>query len=165
MGRAMLSTSRKLWIAGLLALVGLVTLLEWRSHWRHIASDCAPKKTPQISNTPLAQQAQAFFWREFHAGHYEQIPEILRLLTAAYLEQPRDPKLPLLLAHSHLWKLSERARTDGRDPRITEHAILAEKYFHIPPNYVVEDTTTHRNPPEVRICRLRNQSAVGNRPP
>jgi hypothetical protein len=125
----MLSTQRKLWIVALLALVASITLLEWRSHWRHVAIAGAPQKTPQVSSTPLAQQAQSFFWREFHAGRYEQIPEMLRLLTAAYLEQPRDPKLPLLLAHTHLWKLTERARTDGRDPRVTEHAILAEKYF------------------------------------
>lgn len=125
----MLNMRLKLSVLVILALVGLVALIEWRSHWRHIAVASAPQKTPQVSDTPLAKQAQAFFWREFHAGHYDQIPEMLRLLTAAYLEQPRDPKLPLLLAHTHLWKLSERARTDGRDPRITEHAILAEKYF------------------------------------
>jgi hypothetical protein len=29
----------------------------------------------------------------------------------------------------------------------------------------VERVTAHRKPPEVRICRLRNQSAVGTRPP
>jgi len=125
----MLNTRLKQLILVILALVGLATLVEWRSHWRHIAVAIAPQKTPQVSDTPLAKHAQAFFWQEFHAGHYEQIPEMLRLLTAAYLEQPRDPKLPLLLAHTHLWKLAERTRTDGRDPRITEHAILAEKYF------------------------------------
>jgi hypothetical protein len=37
--------------------------------------------------------------------------------------------------------------------------------WHIPPNYVVEDATAQRKPPEVGICRLRNQSPVGNRPP
>jgi hypothetical protein len=37
--------------------------------------------------------------------------------------------------------------------------------LQIPPDYVVEDATAHRKPPEVRICRLRNQSAVGTRPP
>lgn len=125
----MLTPSRKLLALALLALLGLALLLEWRSHWRHIAVATASQKTPQVSSTPLAQKAQAFFWREFQAGRYNQIPEILRALTAAYLEQPRDPKLPLLLAHTHLWKVSERARTDGRDPRITEHLILAEKYF------------------------------------
>src|SRR5262249_36919633 len=37
--------------------------------------------------------------------------------------------------------------------------------FHIPLDLVVECVTTQRKPPEVRICRLRNQSAVGTRPP
>ena len=37
--------------------------------------------------------------------------------------------------------------------------------FHIPPNLVVECVPTHRKPPEVRICRLSIQSAVGTRPP
>src|SRR5712691_4354987 len=32
-------------------------------------------------------------------------------------------------------------------------------------HYVVEAVTADRKPPEVRICRLRNQSAVGTRPP
>src|SRR2546427_3557620 len=36
--------------------------------------------------------------------------------------------------------------------------------FTAHPNYVVEDATAQRKPPEVRVCRLRSQSAVGNRP-
>src|SRR3954471_10463388 len=39
------------------------------------------------------------------------------------------------------------------------------KKGHIPPNYVVKRGIAHRKPPEVRICRLRNQSLVGTRPP
>ena len=38
-------------------------------------------------------------------------------------------------------------------------------FFHIPPNYVVERVTAQRKPPEVTICRLRNQSRVGTVPP
>ena len=63
----MLKPSRVLVIVGL-ALIGLLLLVEWRSHWRHIAVAMAPEKTPQASNPPLALQAQALFWREFHAG-------------------------------------------------------------------------------------------------
>src|SRR6266851_4491920 len=36
---------------------------------------------------------------------------------------------------------------------------------HIPPDLVVEPVTAHRNPPEVRIWRLSNQSRVGTVPP
>ena len=41
---------------------------------------------------------------------------------------------------------------------------LSEK-THTPPDLVVRDVTAHRKPPDVRICRLRHQSAVGTRPP
>jgi hypothetical protein len=51
------------------------------------------------------------------------------LLTAAYLENPNDPRLALLLAHTHLWKVSERARLSPVPPEITDHLILAERYF------------------------------------
>src|SRR3989442_15403550 len=37
--------------------------------------------------------------------------------------------------------------------------------FHIPSNLVVECVTAYRKPPDVRICRLRNQSRVGTFPP
>src|SRR5262245_7286303 len=38
-------------------------------------------------------------------------------------------------------------------------------FYHIPPDLVVECGTAHRKPPDVRICRLRNQSRVGTFPP
>src|SRR5215475_9231207 len=36
---------------------------------------------------------------------------------------------------------------------------------HIPSDLVVACVPAHRKPPDVRICRLRHQSAVGTRPP
>jgi putative transposase len=44
-------------------------------------------------------------------------------------------------------------------------ALCTFHIMHIPSDLVVECVTTHRKPPEVRIWTLRNQSAVGNRPP
>jgi hypothetical protein len=38
-------------------------------------------------------------------------------------------------------------------------------FYHIPSLLVVECVTTHRKPPEVRICKLSIQSAVGTHPP
>src|SRR5262249_33854163 len=49
--------------------------------------------------------------------------------------------------------------------RLRSQQKLLGKIFHIPPNYVVEDGTTQRKPPEVRIWTLRNQSRVGTCPP
>jgi hypothetical protein len=43
--------------------------------------------------------------------------------------------------------------------------LIPPAMLHIPPNLVVRSITAHRKPPEVRICRLRNQSRVGTVPP
>jgi hypothetical protein len=52
----------------------------------------------------------------------------------------------------------------GGSLAIFERALPSAN-LHIPPDYVVERVTLQRKPPEVRICRVRNQSAVGTRPP
>ena len=46
-----------------------------------------------------------------------------------------------------------------------KHSRCLTAKVHTPPNYVVECVIAYRKPPEVRICRLRNQSAVGTCPP
>jgi hypothetical protein len=89
----------------------------------------APEKTANPTQTTLSHQATETFWAALHAGDYAQAPEAVRLLAAAYLENPRQPEISLLLAHAHLWTIAERARNQELDPRITDHAILAEKYF------------------------------------
>ena len=54
-------------------------------------------------------------------------------------------------------------RQDGEP--IPPPRIIPLGKIHIPPDLVVRDITAHRKPPEVRICRLRNQSLVGTIPP
>jgi hypothetical protein len=95
--------------------------------WAAIHS--APPKTPDPAQTELSRKAKDTFWTALHAGNYRQAPEAIRLLTAAYLENPRQPEITLLLAHGHLWMIAERSREPVLDPRITDHAILAERYF------------------------------------
>jgi hypothetical protein len=58
-------------------------------------------------------------------------------------------------AHNQAWT---------QHTRIFVEAFLHAK-FHIPSDFVVECVTAQRKPPEVRIWTLRNQSAVGTRPP
>nr|MBI3614027.1 hypothetical protein [Nitrospirota bacterium] len=89
----------------------------------------APEKTADPAPTSLSKQAKDSFWEALHGGHYDRLPEVRRLLTAAYLENPRNPEISLLLAHAHLWTIAERARLQELPPGITDHAILAEKYF------------------------------------
>lgn len=94
-----------------------------------IAVWSAPPKRPAASTSRLAHHAVQRFWASFSEARYEDLPEIRRLLTAAYLETPTDPQLALLLAHAHLWTISERARLRELEPGITDHLILAERYF------------------------------------
>lgn len=95
----------------------------------YVAIRSAPDKTANPATTPLSDQAKQTFWSALHGGRYEDAPEALRLLTAAYLENPRQPEISLLLAHAHLWTIAERSRNEALDPQITDHALLAEKYF------------------------------------
>lgn len=133
--RARLFSSCLGWIAGLGLLLSLAGC-------DALAVRFAPEKTADPVTTPLSDQAKQTFWDALHGGHYEQAPEALRLLTAAYLENPRQPEISLLLAHAHLWTIAERFRNQDLDPRITDHAILAERYF----------TEAHRlNPEDHRI--------------
>ncbi len=95
-----------------------------------MALGAAEAKGPAASATPLAHQAKRRFREALYASDFAALPEARRLLTAAYLENPRDPETALLLAHSHLWALSERSRNVGPpDPHVTDHAILADRYF------------------------------------
>lgn len=94
-----------------------------------IAIRSAPAKAPQASTSRLAEHATQIFWQSFVEARYDNIPEAHHLLTAAYLENPNDPRLALLLAHTHLWRIAERARLDSVPPGITDHMILADRYF------------------------------------
>jgi hypothetical protein len=94
-----------------------------------LAVKLAPKKTARRSDTPLAIKARSFFRESLAAGRYENLPEATRLLTAAYLENPRDPSVAFLLGMSHLWRVAERFREARQDPTITDQLILADKYL------------------------------------
>ena len=94
-----------------------------------IAIGSAPPKQPRLSDSDLARQAIQLFWKDFYDANYDNISMIQRVLTAAYLENPNDPRLALLLAHTHFWKVAERTRVTPLMPEITDHLILAERYF------------------------------------
>ena len=95
-----------------------------------LAIRSAETKTPAAGQTDLARHASTTFREALYAARYESLPDVRRLLTASYLENPSDPEVALLLGHAHLWTLSERSRVgDAVGPEITDHALLAEHYF------------------------------------
>src|SRR5262249_9616610 len=62
--------------------------------------------------------------------------------------------------------IQEFSLTGASQTRTERNGLTdANDILHIPPNFVVKCVTAHRKPPEVRICRLRNQSLVGTLPP
>lgn len=91
----------------------------------------APPKPHHAAESEDARQAKALFWSAFSGGRYEDVGEVLVPLTAAYLAYPYDPELALLIAHAHLWRVSERERSEqaGGDPTITDSLVLARYYF------------------------------------
>ena len=95
----------------------------------YFAVTFAPNKKPAASRSAAAEQADAYFWKTLHAGNYEDIPEALRRLKAAYLENPSDPVTAAHIGFLHLWRLSERNRLVAIPPGITDNAVLARKYF------------------------------------
>ena len=93
------------------------------------SSSAPPRQSVAGERVPLAVMADSVFWRTFHAGAYDQIPRAMRLLKAAYLQNPTDHRTAAHIGYLHAWQLTERARLDSVGPEITDHAVLARKYF------------------------------------
>jgi hypothetical protein len=91
----------------------------------------SPRPQPSVAGerAPLAVMADSLFWRIFHAGAYDQIPRAMRVLKAAYLQDPSDHRTAAHVGYLHAWQLAERARLDSARPEITDHAVLARRYF------------------------------------
>src|SRR5262245_30712491 len=75
-----------------------------------LAVKFAPKKTGKLSDTDLSRRAHADFLDSLASGSYDNLPEAMRLLTAAYLQNPRDGTIAFHLGMAHLWKVAERSR-------------------------------------------------------
>jgi hypothetical protein len=89
----------------------------------------APRKAAKLSDSPQATGAKQAFMAAFMAQRYEALPEVTAALTAAYLKNPNDPKLALLLGHAHFWRAAERGRDPQAGPGITDSLVLANFYF------------------------------------
>src|SRR4029453_17458229 len=76
------------------------------------------------------RRADELFWRTLHGGAYEQIPQALIALKAAYLANPSDAVTAAHVGWMHIWRLAERVRLgSGAGPGITDDAMLARRYF------------------------------------
>jgi hypothetical protein len=94
-----------------------------------VAVALAPDKEARASNSATAVRANHAFRSALSDGRYDDIPSVLHGLTAAYLENPHDPQTAANLAFAHMWRVTESARLDELPPTITDHLVLARKYF------------------------------------
>lgn len=94
-----------------------------------IAIQMTPKKEATFSTNRLANQAENVFWGTLHSGNYDGISEAERLLTAAYFQNPNDPRISSHLGFLHIWKITERNRIHPVPPTIINEIILSKYYF------------------------------------
>jgi hypothetical protein len=110
------------------ALVVGAAVAAWANRDR-IAVGLAPAKQPATARSAAAIEADSLFWRIFHGGAYEEIPGALDVLTAAYLQTPSDAVTAAHIAWLHNWRMAERIRLAETSASITDHGMLARRYF------------------------------------
>ena len=126
-----MSTMRPRIIVAACALVLFALILGFVG-WREradIAIGLAPGKTPSASTSEKAKSANTKFWDVLHGGRYAELPSVIEALTAAYLENPRDVETTAHIGFSHTWFMSERVRLEKQAASVTDHVVLARKYF------------------------------------
>ncbi|PZF72706.1 hypothetical protein [Taibaiella soli] len=94
-----------------------------------IAVSTTETKKPVFTQTEAAKDANRFFWDNFHAGNYDSIPVMTQKLCSALAANPNDLITTAHLGFTHVWAISERQRLQQPDPAITEHVLLARRYF------------------------------------
>jgi hypothetical protein len=102
----------------------------------------APSKKATSTRSESALKADDLFWRTFHGGAYDEIPRVLALLTAAYLETPSDAVTAAHIAWLHNWRMAERERLSSVPATITDDVMLARRYF---------EEAFRLNPSDVRV--------------
>ncbi|TMH27072.1 MAG: hypothetical protein E6H58_20150 [Betaproteobacteria bacterium] len=95
----------------------------------YVAVQTAPAKVAASSRSELAQRADKLFWNTLHSGDYDAIPQAMEAMTAAYLETPNDALTAAHVGWLHIWSLAENARLAKPTPTVTDHAVMARKYF------------------------------------
>jgi hypothetical protein len=98
-------------------------------NYPRIAVGMAPIKKTLTARSANAVAADSLFWRTLHGADYEGVSGAIEVLTQAYTATPNDALTAAHLGWLHFWRVSERARLDSIPATITEHLVLARKYF------------------------------------
>jgi hypothetical protein len=95
----------------------------------YAAVHTAPKKQATMRRSAAAIQADEVFWKTFHGGAYDEIPQALDIVTAAYLQDPSDAVTAAHVGWLHMWRVAERSRLAPASATITDQMLLAQHYF------------------------------------
>lgn len=95
----------------------------------YMAVESAPKKQEATVRSNAALKADELFWQTFHNGKYEDISNMLEVMTAAYLDNPNDSLTAAHVGWLHIWRLAERFRLNKIPATTTDDATVARKYF------------------------------------
>ena len=95
----------------------------------YVAEHTAPKKQATTQRTAAAVRADEVFWKVFHGGAYDEVPQALDTLAGAYLQDPSDAVTAAHVAWLHMWRFVESSRLEHVGPTITDEALLAQQYF------------------------------------
>ena len=111
-----------------LAVLAIAAAVGW---WQRaaIAIWLAPPKAASTAQSEAAKRANDRFWDALHGGRYDELPAVIEALTAAYLQNPRDAATAAHIAFAHAWSAAERARLEKVPATITEHFLIARRYF------------------------------------
>jgi hypothetical protein len=123
-----LSEARITRVAVAIGLALAIGVAAWANRDR-IAVSLAPTKKAAGTRISGAVKADELFWQTLHNGAYDDIPRVLEVLTAAYLEAPTDAVTAAHIAWLHNWRMVEGARLSAVPATITDDTILARRYF------------------------------------
>jgi hypothetical protein len=116
-------------LTSILIAAAMTLVLTIAAGCAYMAVRTAAAKRASDSRTEAALKADELFWQTLHAGRYEEIPTVLNALTAAYLADPNDAVTAAHIGWMHIWRLAESSRVEGAPATITDHAVLARRYF------------------------------------
>ncbi|OQW31222.1 MAG: hypothetical protein A4E19_20555 [Nitrospira sp. SG-bin1] len=129
------------WIAVMITLALAAGVAGWVNR-DDVAVLLAPSKKATSVRSLAALHADDLFWHTFHSGAYDEIPRVLEVLTAAYLQTPTDAVTAAHIAWLHNWRVAERARLSTIPATITDHTVLARRYFEEAVNLDPSDPRT-----------------------
>lgn len=117
----------------------------------YLAVKFQPGKAFNFKETSLSRAANQYFWTNFHRGNYDNLPQVISRLNAAYLENPGNLKIMDHLGFANIWRYAESQRLTRQSPDILQNFILSRQFF---------DESYALNPADSRILGFLGDAKI-----